>query len=154
MSRPTFFGPLLLVAGALLCCILSGCGQGANRVYGTVEFKGKPVPAGKIYFQPDGSKGNSGPTGYAEIRGGQYDTSAAGGRGVVSGPVIVRLTGIDPSARPEKEESEDAKGKVLFPSYEFAFEVPAGGTSKDIKVPAEAEKGPVQPADKKPVIIP
>jgi hypothetical protein len=110
---------------------------------GKVTFNGKPVPGGKIYFIPDSSKGNSGPTGYADIKDGTYDTSAAGGMGVVGGPTIVAIEGIDPNAAPDKkQQSEDVTAKLLFPRYETAVDLPKGDGTKDFEVPAEASKGP------------
>jgi hypothetical protein len=145
---------------ALLCLLPLGCGgDGTYRVSGKVTFQGKPVPAGKIYFIPDSSKGNKGPTGYADIKNGEYDTSAKGGAGVVAGPVIIAIEGLDPSAKPDKpkkgeEASEEATVKVLFPRYETTFEVPKENTTKDIEVPGEAAKGQNDPGKKPGEIIP
>jgi hypothetical protein len=135
---------------ALACLLALGCGsKGVYRVSGKVTFKGQPVPAGKIYFIPDGSKGNTGPTGFADIKNGEYDTSASGGRGVVEGPVVIAVEGIDPSGASAKDKSEDVSAKVLFARYELRAEMPKTSSTKDIEVPADAEKGP-KPADKKP----
>ena len=145
---------------ALLCLLPLGCGgDGTHRVSGKVTFQGKPVPAGKIYFIPDGSKGNKGPTGYADIKDGQYDTSAKGGAGAVAGPVIIAIEGLDPNAPPDKpkkgeESSEEATVKVLFPRYELSFEMPKESTTKDIEVPGEAAKGPVDAGKKPGEVIP
>jgi hypothetical protein len=131
---------------ALICCLSLGCGGTGHRVSGKVTFQGQPVPAGKIYFTPDSSKGNSGPAGYAEIRNGEYDTSSSGGRGVTGGPVIVSIEGFDPSAKPEKADKEDKAGDVtakqLFPKYEVAVELPKGSATKDFDVPASAANPP------------
>ena len=141
--------PALLACGAAL-----GCGSEGARVSGKVTFKGQPVPAGKIYFTPDGSKGNTGATGYANIQGGSYDTSGAGGHGAPTGPVIVAIEGNDPSAEGKKEKG-DTSGEVtvksLFPRYETTMEV-AGTMTKDFDVPAEAQKGPKTTA--KPIVVP
>ncbi len=62
-------------AGALW---IAGCGAGNEpktyHVSGTVTFAGKPVPVGTILFVPDAGKANRGPTGYAVIREGKFDT--------------------------------------------------------------------------------
>ena len=48
------FGSISLL---VLAVAAAGCGgDGANRVSGKVTFNGKPLPAGKIYFTPDGAK--------------------------------------------------------------------------------------------------
>src|SRR4051812_34015259 len=81
-------------AGVLLLC---GCTRGPTLypVSGTVVFKGEPVPAGVIFFDPDISQKNDGPQGYAMIKDGKYSTAAEGGRGVVGGPYLVRIEAFD-----------------------------------------------------------
>jgi hypothetical protein len=132
---------------------LVGCGGNSTvRVSGKVTFQGKPVPAGKIYFMADGSKGNNGATGFATIVDGEYDTSAEDGSGVTPGPVKVMIDGFDPTAPPEKpkkggknEDAEQPTVKLLFSQYETTFDVPSGGSTKDFDVPAAAAKGPKEP---------
>ena len=142
-ARAGIFATLLT---ALACC-LSGCGggDGTHNVSGKVTFNGQPIPAGQIYFIPDGSKGNKGPTGYARIEKGTYDTSAAGGKPAVSGPVIVAIEGLDPSA-PGQKQKKDTSGeqtvKALFPQYQTTAELPDEDSTKDFDVPAEAAKRP------------
>lgn len=127
-----------------------GCGgDGTHRLSGKVTFKGQPVPAGKIYFAPDGGKGNTGPTGYAEIKDGQYDTSAAGGAGVAKGPLIVTIDGFDPTASaPEVkgDTSGETVAKTLFAHYETTVEV-TESTTKDFDVPESAAK-PVETGER------
>lgn len=130
---------------ALVCGFALGCGgDGTHRVSGTVTFKGQPVPVGKIYFTPDGAKGNSGPSGYADIKDGRYDTAAAGGRGAIAGAVVISVEGFDPGAKPDTVDKSDTSGevliKVLFPRYEVPAELPASASTKDIDVPASAAK--------------
>lgn len=145
---------LIRVLPALACLALLGCGgEKLYRVSGKIRFNGNPVPSGKIYFMPDGSKGNTGPTGYADIKNGEYDTSAPGGQDAPPGPVIVAIEGLDPSAPPDKpkkgeEVSEESTMKVLFPRYETTDEIPTSAYTKDYEVPAEAAKGPTQPKKK------
>jgi hypothetical protein len=133
-----------------------GCGgEKTYRISGKVTFKGQPVPSGKIYFIPDGSKGNSGASGYADIKDGQYDTAASGGRGAPPGPVKVVVQGVDPSSPPTRlnpKEDGEVKSRVLFAHYETTYEVPKSSSTKNIDVPAEAGKGPVAP--KSGIIIP
>lgn len=134
MTRPAAF--LMAVA------LLAGCSAEPARteVSGAVTFDGKPLRRGRIYFDPDPAKGNTGVQGYAEVADGRYDT-AKGGKGGVSGPVIVRIDGQgDPgSGYPE--------GVPLFNSYEFRVELPAAGAAAhDFNVPASARlKGPLGP---------
>lgn len=149
-------GPLLSrIVTVLLCSLALGCGGDKTfRVSGTVQFKGQPVPAGKIYFLPDGSKGNTGATGYANIKDGKYDTSETGGKGAIGGPMIIAIEGIDPSGPPAKAESSEVTAKVLFPRYETAAELPKAASTKDIEVPADAAKGPTQPKREGGAIVP
>ncbi len=142
--RPARLLPLLIVLG-----FTAGCGDSTTRLSGKVTFNGKPVPAGKIYFIPDGAKGNKGATGYANIVDGTYDTSATGGRGSAPGAVVVAIEGNDPTAtnKPAKgDTSGETTVKSLFPRYETTLDV-SGSATKDFDVPADAakaktEKGP------------
>jgi hypothetical protein len=117
-------------------------------------FDGKPVPAGKIYFIPDGSKGNTGATGYADIKDGKYDTADSGGHGTVGGPMTIAIEGTDPAAPPDKpkkgeEASPEATMKSLFPRYEVNEDLPKSNISdKNFEVPKEASKGPTQKGPK------
>lgn len=134
-----------LVPALLLLTALAGCGgNGLSRISGKVTFAGKPIPAGKIYFIPDGGKGNKGATGYADIKDGAYDTSAAGGMGAEKGPMLVAIEGFDPAA-PEVVDKAAAPGEAptkppLFPRYQTAADLPGGTTTKDFDVPADATK--------------
>ncbi len=128
---------------ALMVCFVSGCGggSGGHDVSGKVTFDGAPVPGGKIYFNPDGSKENSGASGYATINNGAYDTSAEGGKPHAGGAMKVAIEGLDPSAKGEQAEG-DTSGeetvKVLFPMYETAADLPKETSTMDFDVPAEA----------------
>jgi hypothetical protein len=138
------------ILAALLACGLIGCGSkaaGTHHVSGEVTFDGKPVPSGLIRFTPDGSKGNSGPPGYAVIQDGKYDTSAAGGKGHVSGPMIVQIEGSD---SPSGETSTDESGaepnvKVLFSGYQTTADLPKEDSTQNFEVPAAAGKVKSQP---------
>lgn len=125
--------------------VLMGCsGDSGNRISGKVTFNGKPVPAGKIYFTPDGTKGNTGAPGYANIKNGEYDTGATGGVGAIKGAMKVVIEGLDPGT-PGDVTKGDTSGEVtvktLFASYETTLDV-TGTMTKDFDVPADAVKGP------------
>ena len=82
-----------------------GCGPGGPARYaveGRVTFRGQPVPNGMVRFEPDGTKGNRGPVGYAAIVDGRYTTVAKGARGALKGPLVVWISG-GPPPDPEKE---------------------------------------------------
>jgi hypothetical protein len=147
------FGSFLTCASLLfVCTLITGCGGDKSyRVSGRVTFKGEPIPAGKIYFVPDGARGNTGPTGYADISNGSYDTDS-GGRGTAGGPVIVVIEGIDPDSKGSKEDPE-VVARSLFPQYEVQDDLPKSDSTKDFDVPAEAIKGKTT-KEGKPLIIP
>jgi hypothetical protein len=137
---------LRLLAPLAVSALLLGCGGGStHRVSGKVTFKGAPIKAGMIYFTPDGSKDNKGPTGFAVIVDGKYDTAAEGGSGAVKGPMIVAIEGTDPDTQ-GKANKGDPTGEILvtslFPRYETSIDLPGSDTTKDFDVPAEATKGP------------
>lgn len=126
-----FVGTLLLLGG------LVGCSNdNLSHISGKVTFNGQPVPAGKVYILPDGAKGNSGPTGFADIKDGQYDTKLAGGQGAPPGAVIFAVEGIDPV--PPPNAAPDVTTTVLFPRYEFSGDLSTSASNKDIEVPASA----------------
>lgn len=118
--------------------MVSGCGgaSGPERyeLSGTVQFQGKPVPAGQIVFEPDSSKGNVGPQGMAEIREGKYDTRD-GGRGMVGGPHVVRIRGYDRLSLDEMHPPQP-----LFPEYETTVDLSKEDGVYDFDVPAGAKK--------------
>lgn len=139
-SRVVMFS---LLGAVMLLGLTAGCGGGSgNRVSGKVTFKGQPVPAGKIYFAPDTAKGNSGPTGFADIKDGAYDTSANEGQGAPTGAVIISVDGFDPTPPPGAEP--DVTVTNLFTGYQKPVDLPAGGSVQDIDVPAEAANVPAQ----------
>ena len=127
------------------CCLAIGCGDSTYRVSGKVNFKGQPIPEGRIIFTPDTTKGNKGPAGSAEIKDGQYDTGAEGGKGVVGGPMIVRIEAWDPAKKIEKpDKSALVNFPPLFPPYQTTADLPKSDSTKDFDVPADAVKG-IQP---------
>jgi hypothetical protein len=140
------WGGLLLLAG-LLC---TGCGgdDGPPRygVSGTVTFQGQPVPAGVVLFTPDNTKGNEGPTGFAPIRAGKYDTSLedGDGKGTIGGPHKVTISGFDGVAAPEQELPD---GKRLFADYVVDVDLPKEPTTtQNFDVPASAARAGSRPA--------
>lgn len=117
---------LAIIIAALI--FLPGCGDGGierHDLYGTVTFNGQPVPAGRVSFRPDRSKGGTGPAGFGQIWDGEYSTGDTG-KGPVAGPVEVIIQGA---------VSKEPMSAALFPVYrttidvngevsEFNFEVP------------------------------
>jgi hypothetical protein len=114
----------------------SGCaGRPSNRfeVSGKVTFDGRPIPAGRIYFNPDLARGNDGPQGYADIRAGHFDTRQ-GGKGAPAGAVIVRIEGFDGKG------GAKSFGKPLFVAYQIEVELPREPCTRAFEVPASAAR--------------
>jgi len=114
----------------------SGCGGGGPTRYelsGKVTFEGKSIPHGRIVFEPDASKKNAGPQGFANIKDGQFDTSD-GGQGHIGGAHLIRVEGFDavPGA--------GAPPKPLFNAYQSSADLPQEKSTKDIDVPKSAAK--------------
>lgn len=125
------------VAGTILLAVVVGCGGPAGParydLSGAVTFGGKPVPAGRVVFEPDGDKGNAGPAAYAPISAGRYATPR--GKGTVGGPHVVRITGTDGVPTPELPQ-----GRMLFAEYRTTVDLPREASTKDFDVPADAKK--------------
>lgn len=145
--RNGLFSRLVWIGASLGTLSLLGCGgDGTYHVSGKVTFKGQPVPAGKVFFLPDGTKGNSGPAGYADIKDGEYNT-ASGGKKAKAGAIIFAVEGFDPKSPPKKiDRKADPEGEItttiLFARYEKQIELPTAASTQNIDVPADAAKGP------------
>jgi hypothetical protein len=125
-----------LLCGVAALILVAGCRKETRRfdVSGKVTFNGKPVPVGRIYFDPDLSKKNDGLQGTAEIEDGYYNT-AKGGMGTTGGPVVVRIEASDGVAG----DPERPNGKPLFPYYEVQVDLPRENKiTRDFDVPASA----------------
>lgn len=120
-----------------LCIALAvvGCGKsgpGRLNLTGKVNYDGQPLVYGLIYFNPDRSKGQSGPQGAGEIRAGQYKTNPD--YGPVSGPHIVRITGWNSGP------DQGMLGLPLFTDYEFPVEISPDKRTFDFDVPTVRKK--------------
>ncbi|EAQ78567.1 hypothetical protein [Blastopirellula marina] len=139
--RPVASGSALL----LFCLISLGCGSQTEgplrfRVSGDITFQGNPIPAGLITFSPDAALGNSGPQGVARIRDGHFDTGFDGGKGVLSGPQIVKVIGADGETYTDDAGIQAPEGKPLFAPWETKLEV----LNEDIKIDWEVPQLPVR----------
>lgn len=113
------------------CVLMVGCGgPKLYDVSGRVSYDGQPLPAGVIYFDPDVTKKNDGPQGYAIIKDGAYSTATKGGRGIAGGPHVVRIEGFD-----GKPGAELPLGKPLFTDYQERRDLPRAGSQQDFTVP-------------------
>jgi hypothetical protein len=126
-------------ATAKLACVglmmlVVGCKPKSDRLSfeGAVTWKGQPIPAGRVYFTPNVSKGGSGPQGYALITDGRYDTSSESSKGCHAGAHSAEVHGFD-------GQGDKGFGNPLFAPYSISIEVPAEGGTIDLEVPADAQ---------------
>ena len=126
---------LVSVSAFVVSCLLAGCARddGPQRfdVWGKVTFDDRPVPVGRIQFEPDTSKGNQGPAGYTVIKDGTYSTEQIG-KGTVGGPHIVVILGLDGKTAPGDETDG---GAPMFPAYRTTVDLPKEPATKDFNVP-------------------
>lgn len=134
LDRPCLVPPAAVMAVVLVALVGGGCrrsGPERFRASGAVTFAGQPVSLGRIVFEPDASRGNSGPQGFAPIENGRYDTSAPHCKGSVGGPMVVRIDGMEVTGG----EDVAASGRLLFPTHEQRIELPKSDTTRDFDVP-------------------
>lgn len=127
---------LLLACWLGMACIAAGCsrpGPTRFRLEGTVSFKGKPVPAGRLMLAPDGTQGNRGPAAYAEIVDGRFTTVK--GKGHVGGPHVVEIQGFQALRGTDMPSS-------LFPTHETVVDLPRADSSWEYAVPTDAGRKP------------
>ncbi len=128
--------PRSIAVAVLAICLLvaPGCGEPKVPRYnlsGTVTYEGKPVPAGRILFEPDIRKGNDGPQGYSDIKDGKYGTDRFG-KGAVSGPLVVTIIGTTGQDATEA----NMLGRPLFPRYQTTIDLPKEAIEYDFEVPS------------------
>jgi hypothetical protein len=113
--------------------VFSGCQQNdvrRFRVSGRATFDGKDLPAGRIYFEPDSARGNSGASGYAEIVDGRFDTDR-NGKGSIGGPMIVRVNGYE---KPTSLSDESSPVRTYVRDYEERVELPKNATEWNVTI--------------------
>lgn len=119
---------LLTFLVLLTTCV--GCGDdGKYKVTGTVNFNGKPVPAGEIRFTPD--KGNKAPMVLVRIKNGAYETPDD--KGLVGGAYQLRVSGFG-SAGNTKDPTAPDFGKPLFKTYREDVEFPKDDYEHNIEI--------------------
>ncbi|MFI4875063.1 MAG: hypothetical protein ACIALR_06990 [Blastopirellula sp. JB062] len=119
--------------------LAAGCGGSVDQgppyhASGQVEYMGKQVPAGTIYFIPDSSQGNSGPQGIASIKDGKYDTRESR-FGVQGGAYIIRIEGFDGIQPVDDVDGLSASGKQLFKTFQTKRTFSKANVSEDFVVP-------------------
>lgn len=129
------------IATVVVGLSLTGCGKdGPPRVdvWGTVNWKGQPVPRGVILFGPDVSKENRGPQGFALILDGRFDTRQSLAKGCMTGPHVVQIDGCDG----QNIRNGYPYGNQLFSPYETSLDIPLGGGEMDLVVPDTVKAAP------------
>lgn len=110
-----------------------GCSRGDDNrfhVAGEVQFKGQPIPIGRIVFEPDTRRGNSGSQGFASIEAGRYDTKQFG-RAVVAGPAIVTIEGF--SQKPGNE-ADGSAGSLFRQPFRQDVVIPQHDSQLDFRI--------------------
>lgn len=130
--------PVAVVVG-VVCAASAGCGpRGLSRVpvVGVVTFRGAPVPAGEIRFEPDAARGHRGPVGHAVIENGKYSTAAEGCQGPLAGPLVVWI-----NARRAFDPARELQ-EPLFSEYSTRIDLvaprPGRSVALDFDVPESA----------------
>ena len=136
MTRNKMHGPILTFSFGLILMLKPACkhillmatlwlailGCSAEvptfPVEGMVTFKGKAIPKGEIYFDPDSSI--KGPQGRALISEGKFSTKDFNS-GIVTGKYIIRIQGFD-----GKPREDSPMGKAIFPAYELRMDLVVG----------------------------
>ena len=119
----------------------AGCGKdGPSRldVWGTITWKGQPIRSGVIFFEPNTTKGNKGPQGFALIKEGNFDSRYERSKGCISGPHIATIQAGDgqniTSGRPY--------GNSLFASHNLAIDIPPDGGEINLQIPDSVPPAP------------
>lgn len=132
---------LLLGMSFVVAIVLAGCGKAGPvryRVQGNVTYDGKPVTYGRVVFDPDVTKENTGPQGYAAIENGRFDTGANGGQGTSGGPMMVTLHGFEPAG-----DGLDATAtRRLFSDHIEYCDLPKADAEISFDVPPAGNKRP------------
>ena len=132
---------VVLGVTAAAAILLAGCGKSGPvryRVQGTVTYDGRPVTYGRVVFDPDVTKENTGPQGYAAIENGRFDTAENGGQGTSGGPMMVTLHGFEPAG-----DGLDATAtRQLFSDLVEYRDLPKSDTEVHFEIPASVKKRP------------
>jgi len=100
----------LLLVSLIVPTGCSNNGLTLGTVHGKITYKGKPVPAGEVFFMPDESKGTTGPPALGTIGSdGNYVMSTEeSGDGAIVGIHQVGIVGRDPKPLNEDKVITDS----------------------------------------------
>ncbi|MBI3464599.1 MAG: hypothetical protein HY000_16330 [Planctomycetes bacterium] len=127
---------LLLAVSFVIATGCSSSGPEPSHLSGKVTFKGQPVPAGYISFEPDLTVG--GQIKVLQIKDGVFDSakevpSPESEPGLRPGTYQIRIAGFDGKRIPFF-----GQGKQIFNELEDTYTVPAGQSTHDFVVPESA----------------
>jgi len=116
---------------AVLILSAAGCSRTGEadlfEVKGRATFAGRPIPAGRIVFEPDQARGADGMVSIADICDGTYRTRP--GRGFGGGPCKVTVYGSDGTMPTEEHDT------ALFPPWKTELDLPRSDCTHDFTVP-------------------
>lgn len=127
-------GPSSATLSAVAALVVSavGCGRTGQadlfEVKGRAMFAGRPIPAGRIVFEPDLARGSDGMVSIADILDGTYRTRP--GRGFGGGPSQATVYGSDGTMPTEEHDT------ALFPPWRTTLDLPRADCTHDFSVPA------------------
>src|SRR5262249_18893160 len=133
-SMSPTFRPVLLLASAVVCVGLSGCGASGPNLHpveGTVSVKGKPAAGAIVFFHHQDRSSPNEPVPYGKPdREGRFQlTTRVAGGGARVGAYAVTVVWPDPNANPDKDGSRPdlLKGAYSDPKVsKLVVEVTAG----------------------------
>lgn len=132
VSRPSRW---IRAAAVAMAAVVGGCSKptipAVFEVSGSVTFAGKPIPAGRVVFEPDTSRGATGMVSIADITDGHYVTRPD--RGFAGGPCRVTIYGSDGTLPAENPADHD---DALFPPWQTDVNLPQEPCQRDFAVPA------------------
>ena len=111
---------------------LAGCGGDPGPslypLSGEVTYRGQPVKAGVMHFEPAGTRADPRAITMAEIRDGRYELPRA--KGVMGGPYTVIISPCDGIPR-----EEEPRGKALLAKpYVAEVDLPKGDSTRNFEV--------------------
>lgn len=127
------------VSCVVLLLAAAGCGEKGPTRYslsGRVEYRGKPVPAGTITFEPKHMVVNKTTIGEASIKDGRYQTLKE--KGVVGGPQTVFISGYNGVPEP----GSGPMGASVFATSTLEVDLPDEPSTYDFEVPANVRPMP------------
>ena len=131
-SRQAVAYILLLLSTAVCAQSQSAADKTQNSsISGKVTFKGQPVPAGYVSFEPDVATGGS--VKVIQIKDGVYDSATASDPGLKPGSYKVRIAGFDGKRIPFF-----GQGKQIFNEIQDSCTIKVGAATQDFVVPESA----------------